>query len=209
MRNQAESLHIFDQGIQSFMNAPRMTTERMDDTLHVFATRTEESRTQTAHIHPTTGHVIDPDEAAAHCAAGPDRADPPEGGGRGGGGRPFGPGGGRGGGRGGGGGGGRGDGGGGGGEGLPGAGGGHHGQDKLFGQHPDTFTGDRSKTREFLTQWELYYNLNFANTIMGVPYSRAMLFLTHLKGPLTATWAATMSRDLTNRVRTGVQPGDE
>jgi tRNA(Ile)-lysidine synthase TilS/MesJ len=44
---------------------------------------------------------------------------------------------------------------------------------------------------------------------MGVPYSRSMLFLTHLKGPLTATWASSMSRDLTNRVRTGVNPGDE
>ena len=36
-----------------------------------------------------------------------------------------------------------------------------------------------------------------------------MLFLTHLKGPLMATWAASMSRDLTNRVQTGVDPGDE
>jgi hypothetical protein len=206
MRDQAESLHIFDQGVQSFMDAPHMSTDRIEDTLHIFATRTEESCTQTAHIDPNTGHVIDPDEAAAHRAAGPDRADPPEGdgGGAGGGGHPFGPGGGGGGG----GGGGRGGGGGGGG-GPPGAGGGHHGQDKLFGQHPDTFTGDRSKTREFLTQWELYYNLNYANAIMGVPYSRSMLFLTHLKGPLTATWAVSMSQDLTNRVRTRVNPGDE
>jgi hypothetical protein len=199
MRDQAESLHIFDQGVQDFMTAPRITTTRIGDTLHAFATRTEESRTQTAHIDPNTGHVIDPDEAAAHRAAGPDRADPPEGDGGGGGGYPFGPGGGGGGGGGGNGGGG----------GPPGAGGGHHNQDKLFGQHPDTFTGDRSKTREFLTQWELYYNLNYANAIMGVPYSRSMLFLTHLKGPLTATWAASMSRDLTNRIRTGVRPEDE
>jgi hypothetical protein len=44
---------------------------------------------------------------------------------------------------------------------------------------------------------------------MGVPYSHSMLFLTYLKGPLTATWAASMSRDLTNRVRTGVDTGDE
>jgi hypothetical protein len=171
MRGQAESLHIYDQGVHDFVNAP-----------HIFATWTEESRTQTAHINPNTGHIVDPDEAAAHRAAGPDRADPPKGDGGGGrGGHPFGPGGG-GGGRGGGGGG-----------GAPGAGGGHHGQDKLFSQHPDTFTGDRSKTREFLMQWELYYNLNYANTIMSVPYSRSMLFLTHLKGPLTATWAASMS----------------
>jgi hypothetical protein len=44
---------------------------------------------------------------------------------------------------------------------------------------------------------------------MGVPYSRSMLFLTHLKGPLMATWAVSMSRDLTNRVRMGVDPRDE
>jgi hypothetical protein len=44
---------------------------------------------------------------------------------------------------------------------------------------------------------------------MGVPYSQAMLFLTHLKGPLMATWAASMSWDLTNRVQTGVDPRDE
>jgi hypothetical protein len=162
MRNQAESLHIFDQGSRVDF------ADRVEDTLHVFATRMEESRTQTTHIDPNTRHIFDPDAAAAHHAAGPDRADPPPGdaGGGGGGGHPFGPGGrGRGGGGRGGGRGGRG--------GPPGAGGGpnHHGQDKLFGQHPDMFTGDRSKTREFLTQWELYYNLNYANAIMGVPYS--------------------------------------
>jgi hypothetical protein len=132
MRNQAESLHIFDQGVRTFMDAPR-----------ILATRMEESRTQTAHIDPNTGHIFDPDVAAAHHATGPDRADPPPGdaggGGRGGGGgHPCGPGGGRG----------SGGGGGGGGGGPPGAGGGpnHHSQDKLFGQHPNTFTGDRLKT---------------------------------------------------------------
>jgi hypothetical protein len=152
MRNQAESLHIFDQGVRTFMDAP-----------HILATRTEESCMQTAHIDPNTGHIFDPDAAATHRATGPDRADPSPGdaGGGGGGGHPFGPRGGRGGG------------GGGGGGGPPGTGGGpnHHGQDKLFSQHPDIFTGDQLKTREFLRQWELYYNLNYANAIMGVPYS--------------------------------------
>jgi hypothetical protein len=89
MRDQAESLHIFDQGVQDFMNAPCISTDQIGDTLHVFATRTEESHTHTAHIDPNTGHIVDPDKAAAHRAAGPDRADPPKGdggGGRGGGG---------------------------------------------------------------------------------------------------------------------------
>src|SRR6201996_9072983 len=63
-------------------------------------------------------------------------------------------------------------------------GGGDH---RLFGQPPDVFTGDRTKTKEFLTQWELYYNLNHLSSVMGVPYSRSMFFLTFCKGPLMAT----------------------
>ena len=53
------------------------------------------------------------------------------------------------------------------------AAGGHAGggDNKLFGQPPDVFTGDRSKTKEFLTQWELYQNLNHLSNVMGVPYS--------------------------------------
>ena len=88
----------------------------------------------------------------------------------------------------------------------PGAGhvGGGGGENRLFGQPPDVFTGDHSKTKEFLTQWELYYNLNHLSNVMGVPYSRCMLFLTFCKGPLLATWASTMACDISNRVR---QPG--
>ena len=78
------------------------------------------------------------------------------------------------------------------------------GENRLFGQPPDIFTGDRSKTKEFLTQWELYYNLNHLSNIMGVPYSRCMLFLTFCKGPLIATWASTIAHDISNRAR---QPG--
>ena len=66
------------------------------------------------------------------------------------------------------------------------------------------FTGDRSKTKEFLMQWELYYNLNHLSNIMGVPYSRCMLFLTFCKGPLMATWASTIACDISNRAK---QPG--
>jgi hypothetical protein len=66
MRDQAESLHILDQGTRADF------TDRTGDTLHVFATRMEESCTQTAHIDPNMGHVFDPDAAAAHRATGPD-----------------------------------------------------------------------------------------------------------------------------------------
>ena len=86
----------------------------------------------------------------------------------------------------------------------PGHPGGGGGENRLFGQPPDIFTGDRSKTKEFLTQWELYYNLNHLTNVMGVPYSRCMLFLTFCKGPLLATWASTMAQDISNHAR---QPG--
>ena len=80
----------------------------------------------------------------------------------------------------------------------PGPAGGEH---RLFGQPLDVFTGDRSKMKEFLTQWELYHNLNHLVSVMGVPYSRCMLFLTFCKGPLMATWASTIACDISNRAR--------
>lgn len=85
----------------------------------------------------------------------------------------------------------------------PAGGGGGHGIDKLFGQPPDMFIGDCAKTKEFLTQWELYFNLNHLTAVMGAPYSRCMLFLMYLKGPLTATCAVTMSCNLPNHVQNG------
>ena len=36
---------------------------------------------------------------------------------------------------------------------------------------------------------------------MGVPYSRCMFFLTFCKGPLMATWASTIARDIAARAR--------
>ena len=80
----------------------------------------------------------------------------------------------------------------------PGPGGGTGGDHRLFGQPPDVFSGDRSKMKEFLTQWELYYNLNHLTSVMGVPYSRCMLFLTFCKGPLMVTWASTIAHDIAN-----------
>ena len=73
--------------------------------------------------------------------------------------------------------------------------------DKLFRQPSNVFTGDQMKTKEFLTQWELYYNLNHQSSIMGVPYSQCMLFLTFCKGLLMATWAATISHDISTRAQ--------
>jgi hypothetical protein len=47
--------------------------------------------------------------------------------------------------------------------------GGHHG-DKLVGNPPIIFTGDRSKAEQFITQWQLYEGVNITNMLMHNPY---------------------------------------
>ena len=98
----------------------------------------------------------------------------------------------------------------------PGPGGAGHGvplpphvDNKLYGQSPDIFTGDKQKAREFITQWDLYWSLNFNAAMMRTPYTRAMLFLTFFKGPLTANWTSVMNRHLNTQVWSGVPVNDE
>jgi hypothetical protein len=47
--------------------------------------------------------------------------------------------------------------------------GGHH-SDKLVGNPPIIFTGDRSKAEQFITQWQLYKGVNITNVLMCNPY---------------------------------------
>jgi hypothetical protein len=162
-------------------------------------------------INPVTGHV-DADDAALFRAIGPDQPDPPSvsetertthvpfgwlrpqggrmpeprryiyGGGPPGGGppgRPFGPPGGP--------------------FGPPGGGppmpippapavGGGGRNDKLVGNTPLIFKGERSKAEEFITQWQLYEGVNITNDLMRNAYQRAMLFLTYIQGPVVNEW---------------------
>ena len=45
--------------------------------------------------------------------------------------------------------------------------------------------------------------------MMRMPYTRAMLFLTFFKGPLTANWTSIMNRHLNTQVRSGAPIGNE
>ena len=150
-------------------------------------------------INPLTGHMYTNDDVAAFHALQPNRPDPPSsftgqgfpvqsartpGGGNPGipGGVP--PGGGRGG-RGG-----RGGGGGGGGfppavpaqQPAPNTG------DKLIGNPPFIFTGDRTKSEAFMSNWKKYHHANKDTTRMAEPYTRAMLFLMYIQGGNTTEW---------------------
>jgi hypothetical protein len=60
--------------------------------------------------------------------------------------------------------------------------------DKLVGNTPLIFTGDRSRAEEFITQWQLYEGVNITNELMRTAYQRAMLFLTYIQGPVVNKW---------------------
>jgi hypothetical protein len=69
-------------------------------------------------------------------------------------------------------------------------------EEELKGQEPIVFNGDRSKTEEFLTQWELYSGFNYAHSAMQMPFTRAMLFLTYIQGAQVNEWVAAQSTRL-------------
>jgi hypothetical protein len=60
--------------------------------------------------------------------------------------------------------------------------------DKLVGNTPLIFTGERSRAEEFITQWQLYEGVNITNDLMRNAYQRAMLFLTYIQGPVINKW---------------------
>ncbi|KAI9436903.1 hypothetical protein H4582DRAFT_2077903 [Lactarius indigo] len=168
----------------------------------------EESRANLAPINPYTGHRMTEDDVAIHRAIGPDVADPPSGGGgppndlpRGGGPPPGGPGFG----------------------GFPGGfpggppGGGPPGgglpgagpivpppSNKLAGEAPTVFDGERAKVEAFLTQWHVYWGMNADEGIMATPYRRALLFLSYIKGVNVSEWVLTMLTWLNGQIQAGI-----
>jgi hypothetical protein len=60
--------------------------------------------------------------------------------------------------------------------------------DKLVGNPPLIFKGNRDTAEEFITQWQLYEGVNITNDLMRNAYQRAMLFLTYIQGPLVNEW---------------------
>jgi hypothetical protein len=60
--------------------------------------------------------------------------------------------------------------------------------DKLVGNTPLIFKGERARAEEFITQWQLYEGVNITNDLIRNAYQRAMLFLTYIQGPIVNEW---------------------
>ena len=81
----------------------------------------------------------------------------------------------------------------GGGGGNPGGGGGGGGNpggphDKLSGQQPTIFEGDRRKSEAFMQEWNIYRGINRFTPQMTNPFSRVLMFLSFIKGDKVHEW---------------------
>jgi len=71
---------------------------------------------------------------------------------------------------------------------------------KLVGNPPQTFDGERERTQLFLSQWEIYWGLNYQVDIMAQPYSRVLCFLSYIQGPEVQDWVTHELRWLCDQV---------
>jgi hypothetical protein len=82
--------------------------------------------------------------------------------------------------------------------------------DKLVGNTPLIFKGERSRAEEFITQWQLYEGVNITNDLMRNAYQRAMLFLTYIQGPIVNEWVKGVNAWLRGQIiHQGWAPTDE
>jgi hypothetical protein len=82
--------------------------------------------------------------------------------------------------------------------------------DKLVGNTPIIFKGERSRAEEFITQWQLYEGVNITNDLMRNAYQRAMLFLTYIQGSAVNEWVKGVNAWLRGQIiHQGWAPTDE
>jgi len=79
----------------------------------------------------------------------------------------------------------------------------------LKGNPPPTFTGDRSTTRKFLNNFDLWKAINRHNDTMKKPFSRVVTLLTYMDGSLVDAWKEEQMHKLQESMDDGAQETDE
>ena len=74
---------------------------------------------------------------------------------------------------------------------------------KFAGKEPSVFDGTRSKTHEFMTEWNLYCGVNWNNELLSIPFTKALTFLSYIKGENVYEWVAMHAAWLNEQVRGG------
>jgi hypothetical protein len=80
---------------------------------------------------------------------------------------------------------------------------------KLSGKEPTVFTGDRKDAESFILEWQIYQMLNHDAAVMRQPFTRAMLFLSLIKGPAVHEWNMLQVNWLMTCARAGALPSEE
>jgi len=79
----------------------------------------------------------------------------------------------------------------------------------LKGNPPPIFTGDRSTTRKFIHNFDLWKAINQQNDTMRKPFSRVVTLLTYMDGPLVDAWKEEQMHKLQEAMDDGAQEMDE
>ncbi len=69
-----------------------------------------------------------------------------------------------------------------------------------MGNPPQIFNGERERTQLFLSQWEIYWGLNYQVDAMAQPYSQVLCFLSYIQGPEVQDWVTHELRWLREQV---------
>jgi len=79
----------------------------------------------------------------------------------------------------------------------------------LKGNPPPIFTGDRSTTRKFINNFDLWKAINRQNDIMRKPFTRVVTLLTYMDGPLVDAWKEEQMHKLQEAMDDRAQETDE
>jgi len=79
----------------------------------------------------------------------------------------------------------------------------------LKGNPPPIFNGDRSTTRKFINNFDLWKAINRHNDTMKKPFSRVITVLTYMDGPLVDAWKEEQMHKLQEAIDNGTQETDK
>jgi hypothetical protein len=80
---------------------------------------------------------------------------------------------------------------------------------KLQGKEPRIFTGDKHQSEEFQLEWDIYIALNNNVEVIQVAFTRAVMFLSYIKGPNVHEWVQSRVHWLTEQLTRGALQDDE
>jgi hypothetical protein len=80
---------------------------------------------------------------------------------------------------------------------------------KLQGKEPRIFDGDKNQSKEFQLEWDIYVALNHNVDVIQIAFTRAVMFLSYIKGANVHKWVQSRVRWLAEQLTGGALQNDE